>query len=118
MRYLSGLVAKTPGDIYSEDLYLLLSNGRRVLYDDPSTLVPLANAGRWDQSALVSALKDRRFALILFWDGSPRWTGQGFSAFRKGYKLKSHGTIDAYEPIASSINSPVGPIKPAQSGSP
>jgi hypothetical protein len=114
MRYLSALVAKTPGDIYSEDLYLLLSNGRRVLYDDPSTLVPLANAGRWDESALVSAINDRRFALILFWDGSTRWTGRGFSAFRRSYKLKAHGTINAYVPTAPSIELQAGPMNPAQ----
>lgn len=98
MRKLSALVASTPGDIYSEDLYLLLSNGHRVLYDDPSTLVPLANSRRWDESRLNKLISDHHFSLVVFWHGSRRWTHRGLQAFSLNYVLRFHGSMDVYVP--------------------
>jgi Dolichyl-phosphate-mannose-protein mannosyltransferase len=98
MRGLSELVARTPGDIYSEDIYLLLGNGRRVLYDDPFTMSSLANLGRWDDSVLNQSVRDRRFPLVLLSHGSVRWTEEGLAALKDSYTLKFPGTIDAYEP--------------------
>jgi hypothetical protein len=98
MRGLSDLVARTPGDIYTEDAYLALRNNKPLVYDDPSTFVPLAEGGGWDSSALTQSLRDRRFGLVLLMSGSVRWTDDGEAAFRDNYSLKFPGSIDAYEP--------------------
>lgn len=98
MRTLSRLIASHPGDIYSEDAYLILSNGRRVLYDDPSTFVPLANLEKWDDGVLNQSLRDRRFALILLQRGSGRWTPEGLATLHDNYTLQFPDFIDTYVP--------------------
>jgi hypothetical protein len=98
MQGLARLVAGTEGDIYSEDNYLLVSNGHRVLYDDASTFVPLASLKEWDDSVFNQRVRDRHFALILLSRGSVRWTPEGLSAFTANYSLKFPGSLDTYEP--------------------
>lgn len=97
MKKLSALVASTPGDIYSEDAYLLLKNGKRVLYDDPSTFVPLAEAGLWDDGVLNRSMRDRRFPLVLLHHGSGRWTAEWRAALEENYVEKFRGGIDTFE---------------------
>jgi hypothetical protein len=104
MTGLANLVAKTPGDAYSEDAYLLLRNGKRVLYDDPSTFVPLAQTGGWDGSLLTQSLRDRRFGLVLLMKGSARWTPDALAAFEDNYTLKFPGSIETYEPVLFPTN--------------
>jgi hypothetical protein len=84
--------------MYSEDNHLLVSNGRRVVYDDPSTFVPLANQGDWDDSVFNQRIRDRYFSLIFLSRGSVRWTPEGLNAFRDNYALKFPGSLDTYEP--------------------
>lgn len=86
MRLISNLVAATPGDLYSEDAYLLLSNGRRVRYDDAFQFTSLAKAGRWDDSAFNQALRDRRFKLVLLEYANGRFTKAGLEAFEANYE--------------------------------
>jgi len=97
MRNVSRLVAGIPGDVYSENAHLLLSNGKRVIYDDPSTFVPLANLGRWDESAFVQSLRDRRFEVVLLQQGSGRWTPAGLQAFQDNYTVKFRSVVETYE---------------------
>jgi hypothetical protein len=97
MRTMSRLVAGIPGDVYSENAHLLLANGKRVIYDDASTFVPLANMGRWDESAFVQSLRDRRFELVLLQQGSGRWTPAGLQAFQDNYTVKFRSVVETYE---------------------
>ena len=96
MKNLSHLVAGLPGDIYSENAHLLLINGKEVIYDDPSTFVPLAKMGRWDESVFVQSLRDRRFEVVLLQQGSDRWTPAALQAFRDNYTVKFRSIVDTY----------------------
>jgi hypothetical protein len=96
MRGLSQLIASTPGDVYSEDATLLLKHGKRVLYDDASTFVPLARIGQWDISRLWQGLRDRRFSLVLLQGG--RFTEEGWQALADNYYSDFPGSIEYYEP--------------------
>jgi hypothetical protein len=98
MQGIARTVASTPGDMFSEDAYLLLANGKRVIYEDASTFVPLANLGQWDDSAFNRAIRDRRFSLVLLLQGNVRWTEEGLRLFAGGYRLKFPGTVEIYEP--------------------
>jgi hypothetical protein len=98
MQGFSNLVERTPGDIYSEDDYLILHNGRQVIYDDPSTFPLLAQAGRWDDSLFVQSLRDRRFALVFLWPGSGRLTSAERRIFDENYELAYAGSLDTYLP--------------------
>ena len=97
MRALSKLVAETPGDILSDDSYLLLSNKRRVLYDDSFMFATLADAGKWDNSVLVRALRDRRFPLLFLFD-TDRWPENQQIALHDDYTIKFLDALATYVP--------------------
>ena len=99
MENLSRLVRDTRGDIYSEDATLLLRNGKRVLYDDPSTFVPLAELDVWDDTLFNQSLRNRRFPIILLQRGSGRMTAEGREAFEASYRLKFSSLINTYEAL-------------------
>ena len=98
MKALSKLVTDTPGDILSDDSYLLLSNGRRVLYDDSFMFATLANTGKWDNSALVQSLRDRRFALLFLFD-TDRWPENQQQALDDNYSLKFRDVLRTFVPV-------------------
>jgi hypothetical protein len=94
---LSRLVRDTPGDLYSEDATILLVNGKRVLYDDPSTFVPLAEKGVWDGAAFTQAVRDRRFPLFILQQNSGRMTEGTRQALEESYTLKFRSLHTTYE---------------------
>jgi hypothetical protein len=98
MKQLSYLVSSMQGNIYSEDTYLLLSNGRPVVYDDPFMFVSLANVGKWDDSVFNAHLKERYFSLILLERGSGRFTREGKQLFQDNYQLLYEDIRDSYIP--------------------
>jgi hypothetical protein len=98
MQGFSRLVASTPGDMFSEDAYLLLRNGKLPIYEDASTFVPLADLHEWDDSVFNQAILDRRFSFIFLLQGNVRWTEAGLKAFGESYNLKFPGSVEAYEP--------------------
>lgn len=100
MKQLSYLVSSMQGNIYSEDTYLLLSNGRPVVYDDPFMFVSLANVGKWDDSVFNAHLKERYFSLILLERGSGRFTREGKQLFQDNYQLLYEDIRDSYIPKA------------------
>jgi len=91
MKKVSDLLARTPGDILSEDNWLLLKNNRLVIYDDPAAMAVLAEAGAWDQSGLVQDLNRRRFSIIITefdltgLEHSSRWSREALRAFQSNY---------------------------------
>jgi hypothetical protein len=97
MRSLSKLVADTPGDILSDDSYLLLSNGRRVLYDDSFMFATLAETGKWNNSVLVQSLRDRRFSLLFLFD-TDRWPDNQQIALQDNYSLKFLDVLRTFVP--------------------
>jgi len=98
MKQLSYLVSSMQGNIYSEDTYLLLSNGHPVVYDDPFMFVSLANVGKWDDSVFNAHLKQRYFSLILLERGSGRFTREGKQLFQDNYQLLYEDIRDSYTP--------------------
>jgi hypothetical protein len=98
MRALSKLAAETPGDILSDDSYLLLSTGHRVVYDDSFMFATLANMGKWDNSTLVRSLRDRRFGLLFLFD-TDRWPENQQKALEDNYTLKFRDVLRTFVPL-------------------
>ncbi|MFL5734357.1 MAG: hypothetical protein ACJ78Q_14315 [Chloroflexia bacterium] len=104
MEKLSAAVAGAPGDVLSEDNWLLLKNGKRVIYDDPAAMAALANAGAWDQSVLLQNLHRRKFSLVLLQYDlttetyNPRWTNQALAALQDNYRILFRDVLFAHEP--------------------
>jgi hypothetical protein len=97
MRALSKLVADTPGDILSDDSYLLESNGHLVVYDDTYQFITLGRLGRWDDEVFVQSIRDRRFALMFLFD-TDRWTAEEQTALADNYSLKFPDILSTYVP--------------------
>ena len=91
MQAWSDRVAATPGDVFSEDEYLVLRNGKSVLYDDDFMFMTLAGLGKWDQSVFVQSLRDRRFGVGNLAERQHALhargiTGAGFKLYDEGAK--------------------------------
>ncbi|HUS13994.1 MAG TPA: hypothetical protein VM536_03155, partial [Chloroflexia bacterium] len=68
LRNIAQYTSNTPGYVYSTDLSLLLATGKwqpRLWTTDPYTQTHATFFGRWDESALVAAIRARAFALII-----------------------------------------------------
>lgn len=59
------LVGKEPGEIFAENSAWPVLAGRRLVIDDISTILPLAEIGLWNQSQLVYSFRGKRFSLLL-----------------------------------------------------
>ena len=106
MRQLDEVVRATPGYILSENHWLLLKNGKEVLYDDPVAMASLARSGEWDESMLLEDLRRRKYALIILqYDVTgetynPRWSDQGLKALQENYTRQFRDVYFTYAPSA------------------
>lgn len=98
MQSWSDRVAATPGDVFSEDEYLVLSNNKPVIYDDDFMFNTLAGLGKWDQYVFVQSLRDRRFGLVILQSGSTRFTPEASQALDASYTMKVQSSLVIYEP--------------------
>lgn len=101
---LSQTIRQTPGDVLSEDNWLLLKNGKRVIYDDPAAMAALATAGAWDQSVLLQDLERRKFSLVVLqYDltnvkKNARWSAQGLQALQSNYEVLFRDVVTFFVP--------------------
>jgi hypothetical protein len=106
MEKISQAVKQAPGEVLSEDNWLLLKNGKRVLYDDPAAMAALANAGEWDQSVLLQDINRRKFSLVLLQYDltnetyNPRWTNQALDALKANYDVLFRDVVFSHAPRA------------------
>jgi hypothetical protein len=104
MEKLSEVIRNTPGDMLSEDNWLLLKNGKRVIYDDPAAMAALANAGAWDQTVLLQDLQRRKFSMILLQYDltgetyNPRWSAEGLKALQANYEVLFRDVVYVHSP--------------------
>ncbi|HEX8229830.1 MAG TPA: hypothetical protein VF826_11035 [Chloroflexia bacterium] len=104
MEQLEQVVRNTPGYILSEDQWLLLKNGKEVLYDDPVAMSALARAGEWDESVLLEDLRRRKYPLIILqYDVTgelynPRWSDLGLATLQENYTRRFRDVYFTYAP--------------------
>jgi len=96
-RQLAPLVAGTPGPILSEDMGLLVTNGKDVAYFG-FEYTQLARMGLWDQSWELGMLRAQRFPLVILEAGT-RENPEHYSRFTR--RLLSE--MDRYYGLAESI---------------
>jgi hypothetical protein len=91
LRELHELVAHTTGPILADEYMGMLTLEGKPLYIQPFEVTQLANAGLWDQSPLLDALRAETFPLILIhhFRGYPvykeRWTPEMLAAIDAHY---------------------------------
>jgi hypothetical protein len=98
-------VTNNSGEAYSDNVGLLLSAGKRLWTTDLFTQTHATQFGRWDESALVQAIQDRRFSQIVFRiDVFAPDAGAGdispgiLQAVRDNYKLDQRNVENIYVP--------------------
>lgn len=104
MQQLEKAVQSVGGPVLSEDAWLLLKNGKEVLYDDPAAMAALARSRAWDESVLIQDLSRRKFLLIMLqYDAtgvtySPRWSEAGLEALQSNYATQYRDVYFTYLP--------------------
>jgi len=66
------LLKTHPGPVLAENLGNLVVAGRPAALCDPITLFTLSEMGLWDESELMRAIEERRFAAVFIQEPSPR----------------------------------------------
>jgi hypothetical protein len=104
MQQLETVVRNTSGYILSEDQWLLLKNGKEVLYDDPVAMSALSRAGQWDESVLLEDLRRRKYPLIILQYDltgelyNPRWSDAGLATVQENYTRQFRDVYFTYIP--------------------
>jgi hypothetical protein len=104
MRQLEKVVQTTPGYMLSEDQWLLLKNGKEVLYDDPVAMASLARTGAWDESVMLEDLARRKYSLVILQydvtgeSYNPRWSDRGLTTLQANYTRQFRDVYFTYLP--------------------
>ncbi|MEA3307980.1 MAG: glycosyltransferase family 39 protein [Chloroflexota bacterium] len=110
-RELYQLVSEHPGPVLADEYMGFLTLQDRPLYIQPFEMTQLANAGRWDQSALLADIHAGKFPLIMIHHFphaevyKTRWTPEMLEAIQHDYTL-THSRADTlvYQPRSAVIN--------------
>src|SRR5688500_2335781 len=71
-------IKQLPGDVYSEDMVILMQAGKEVPAE-PAIISVLAEDGKWNESGFVQRIKNGQFSAIVI-----RWTLANPGRFRDG----------------------------------
>ena len=91
LKDLDRLVETADGPVLADEFAGMLTLQNRPLYIQPFEVTQLANAGLWDQSVLLTSIRDQEFPLILIhhfmnWPVyKERWTPEMLSAITENY---------------------------------
>jgi hypothetical protein len=99
------ILAGTPDPIISEDMGLLVTNGKVLDYYS-FQYSQLARAGRWDQAWELGQLRDRRLSMVVLEQGTrldveayQRFTREFLSELDRNYHhVRTVGKYELYEP--------------------
>ncbi len=92
-RKLSEIIAKTEGNIISEDAGLLVLNNRSVLFQ-PFEFTQLANQRLWSQTVFIHNIRHKLFSLIILsfnlncWVDEERLTPEMVQVIKENYYIK------------------------------
>jgi hypothetical protein len=70
-------IKQLPGDVYSEDMIILVQAGKEVPAE-PAIISALAEDGKWDESGFVERIKNGQFSAVVI-----RWTLDNPGRFRE-----------------------------------
>jgi hypothetical protein len=87
---LESLVKETSGPILADEFMGMLTLQGRPLSIQPFEITQLAWAGKWDQTPLLTSIKEKEYAAIIIYDqpwANERWTQEMFEAIDASYAL-------------------------------
>ena len=86
------LIRKTPGKILSEDMGILIANGREIFYE-PFPMGQMSYSGAWDERIILDILNRREFSLAILYFYAPvlrqsrTFTQNFLDTFVKNYRF-------------------------------
>ena len=89
---ISAMIRKTHGTILSEDMGLLIANGREIFYE-PFPMGQMSYSGLWDENLIIRELDRQTFPLAILYCYAPalrrnRTFNEGFfEMFNRRYKF-------------------------------
>ena len=92
LQALAAMVAEADGPVLADEHMGLLTTQERPLYLQPFEVTQLATTGRWDQSGLLSRIRNQEFPLILIFQPpfsslqEDRWTPEMLAAIEQNYR--------------------------------
>jgi hypothetical protein len=102
---LADLVAKAEGPILADEFMGLITLKQQPLYLQPFETTQLEQAGIWDQTALLEAIQQKSFPLILIYQlpssslHRERWTPEMLSAIEENYRpVRVEALTTVYRP--------------------
>lgn len=112
---LRALIAQTAGPVLADEYMGMLTLNGKLLYIQPFEVTQLANAGLWDQSPLLEAIRAETFPLILIhhYRGyavyKERWTPEMLAAIQEHYVASDFkaDTVLFRPRSAAGVNPPV-----------
>lgn len=104
---LADLVAKAEGPVLADEFMGLVTLDQQPLYLQPFEVTQLAEAGLWDQSALLEAIQQKSFPMILVYQlpssglHRERWTPEMLAAIQENYRpVRVAALTTVYQPQA------------------
>ena len=96
------LVRGVPGPVWGDNVGLIVTAGKPVVFNDPLIMAQAADLGWWDDQQFRSMLAAGGFDLIL-WRGDLATrpndlTAAQWDALRQHYRIKYHDVLRVYEP--------------------
>ena len=82
---LTGTVRETPGEILSEQMTVLVRQGRVVPFE-PAIIKVLGQTGAWDERLALRMFREKRFAALLLLRDTDRFTAKMLDAIEESYE--------------------------------
>jgi hypothetical protein len=108
LQNVASYVTNYPGEVFSDNIGILLVAGKPVRYTDPYTMMDAARRGTWDESGLVREIEQKKFSLIVLWtnvevDGNKPWdiSQAVYEAIRQNYQIDQKNVLFIYRPKAT-----------------
>ncbi len=107
---ISLLIRKVPGKILSEDMSLLVANGKEIFYE-PFPMGQMSYSGVWDQKYILAELNKQSFSAAILYFYAPAlianrtFTPEFLSAFNQNYQF-----VGRSAPPAEAVNITAQPL--------
>ncbi|MCL5257478.1 MAG: glycosyltransferase family 39 protein [Chloroflexi bacterium] len=108
MSGIAKLVRQAPDPVLSENVGLLVTNGRQAQFNDPFLMKQVAGSGLWDQTGLIQDIQQKKFPFLIMEedvisDTGPqeRWSPEVLAAIRANYKILYRDVMFVYVPAGN-----------------
>lgn len=108
MSVMAKLVRQAPDPLLSENVGLLVTNGRRVLFNDPYLMKEVSTSGLWDDADLIQSIRQKKLPFLLLNEDvientgpQQRWSPEVLAAITANYRILYRDVMFVYVPAGN-----------------